>query len=188
MSGLTGAIFTDVGRPSFGASGDFAFASSIAVDPYSFRGVFKSKGGDISTLALHGDAAPGTGGGAFGLDPFVPVLEESGAGSFKAVIFGGNRGRGIFRVSESAIAPVVLSGAPAPGAAGATFTSFDSPTAGASGRIGLLAGLDSIQNPSALYLPEPEASTPLVSALVGALFLLDRKTRTRRRRASTRTH
>lgn len=294
VPGVAGAIFTDVGRPSFGHSGDFAFASSISLNSFSFRGVFRSIDGVITTMALNGDPAPGTDGGVFRLDPLIPVLEKSGAVLFRAAILVGIVDRGLFRASESATVPVLRSGEPAPGTGGATFTSFrdpvinskgdfvfaaslsggssgwgifrsrqdgveavvlagdavpgtgggrfgsipwgqpafddsgavvfradlvdgtsssgifatfggsaypialvgdaapgvpgaaftsfNSPTVGAFGRIGLVAGLDSAHHPQALYLPEPEASTPLVWGLISALFGIERLRAGRSRR------
>ncbi|MBK7948249.1 MAG: hypothetical protein IPK00_05810 [Deltaproteobacteria bacterium] len=298
VPGVAGANFSDVGRPIFGHSGDFAFSSTISLPPFSFRGVFKSIGGIVTTMALNGGAAPGTGGGVFQLNPLEPVLEETGAVLFSAAIFGGNVERGIFRASESATVPVLRSGEPAPGTGGATFgflgdpvmnsqgdfvfvasliggasnwgifrsrqdlveaivlageavpatgggrfgnipwgrpafadsgavvfradlvdgrsssgifatfggsayplalagdvapgisdttfTSFDAPTVGSFGRIGLLAGLDSVHNPTALYLPEPKPSTPLLCALVGALVGIGRVRRPPAGRSSLR--
>ena len=113
-------------------SGEVAFRAVIEGGSAD-AGVFREAAGAIRRVALAGEPAPGTDGGAF--DSFAkPSIDAAGNVYFRAVISGGSVSTGIFRVDPAGVATVVvLPGQAAPDTGGGTYASVGSPRVNAQG-------------------------------------------------------
>jgi len=92
--------------------------------------------GRNDTVALSGQAAPGTGGGTFSISLGTPVLNDSGQTAFSSVITGSTSTQGIFRSdSGSALTAIARAGQSAPGSGGGTFGGLGAAVLNASGQM-----------------------------------------------------
>jgi len=136
-----GGTWSDLRLPSVGDGGSVTFVGSVSggVAP---TGLFLHASGTTSALAWVGDAAPGTGGGAF--DAFhYPLLEPDGDVTFLAGVAGAGVTGGVFRATGTGIEPLILENDPIPGTGGGLITQFKSlPTRGSDGALAFGAGLD----------------------------------------------
>ena len=108
-----GHTFTTFGGPSINASGDVAFEAALTGGAAGY-GLFVDDGSGPGTLALAGDAAPGTGGGTF-FQFFFPAVNAGGDVVFLAATGGGTASGGLFHASPT-ITPLLVDGDSVPGA------------------------------------------------------------------------
>ncbi len=102
-------------------------------------------------VALTGQAAPGTGGGAFS-SLFSPVLNASGQTAFFSTISGGTSTQGFFRSdSGSVLTAIARAGQSAPGSGGGTFSSLFSPVLNASGQTAFLSNITGGTNTQGVF-------------------------------------
>ena len=111
--------------PGFHASaaGQIAFTAFPEGAPLE-QGVFRATGGNIEAIALRGDSAPGTGGAVFGF-LFGLGVDADGDVLFYANDCAGPCYEGLFLSTPTGVVPVVLTGQPAPGTGGGSFSGFD---------------------------------------------------------------
>ncbi len=109
----TGGRFSSFGRPCINDSGAVAFRADISGGTAA-GGVFLFSGGMISSIALRGQAAPGTGSGTF--DAFGDtVINNAGDVAFASGINGGSARSGIFLFSKGTVSAIALDGQVVPG-------------------------------------------------------------------------
>jgi hypothetical protein len=109
--------------PSFG--GEVVFQAPYGLIVAGTDGIFRGTAGADTAVALEGDSAPGTGGGAY--ENFGPP-RTNGLGEivFRSTISGGTSTMGIFVVDSGGVQrAAALQGDAAPGVSGATFSSFE---------------------------------------------------------------
>jgi hypothetical protein len=121
-----------IGRPSFAIVGNLALALSVSGGAWA-------QGYTHSAVALEGDTAPGTGGGAYS-DFDAPSINAPGDVAFHASVAGGSVDRGIFVDSGGTDTAAALPGDSAPGTGGGTYSTFASSTSiNASGDVAFCA-------------------------------------------------
>ena len=124
--------------PATNRRGDVAFFATLLRSPAD-EGIFLARASAITKLAAVGDAVPsGERIAGFGERPAV-ALNEAGDAAFAATLTGGKATSGVFVAHEGKIAAVTLSGAAAPGIAGATLAQFESPALNDAGEVAFLA-------------------------------------------------
>jgi Bacterial Ig domain len=130
-----GTVAGLLGLSSFNNSGTVAFAGSVTIPPAATptNGLFVgAPGGALSTLALDGTIAPGTGGGTFSTQLFgvfssgAVQINDEGDIAFRSGI--GTTSSGYFRIlqSDHTLRAIVLQGQAVPGGLG-TFDVVPSP-------------------------------------------------------------
>lgn len=124
--GTGGAVYDSFHYPVVNGSGEVVFLAGTSGGASS-GGVFLAEAGGIRSLLVEDQVLPGTGGRTIAqFGPTLPTLNESGSSAFSAVLSGEPAEGGLFLYdgASGSIGPVALSGESAPGAGGATFTSF----------------------------------------------------------------
>ena len=102
--------------------------------------------GQVSVVALTGAVAPGTGGARFAaLSP--PAINIDGDVAFAADLSGGSALRGIFKLHQGQLYPIVLQGQSIPGMPNATFWTFSEPSINQSGDMAFTASMQSDSMP-----------------------------------------
>lgn len=129
------------GNPHIGGSGHVAFSADLSGGSAP-RGLFRHVGGATSTLALEGDAAPGTGGGVFANGFYYPAVNDSGAVAFLSEVSGGSSAGGYFLHDGSSLSALVVAGQAIPDTGGASVYGGSSlPTLNAAGSTALAVTL-----------------------------------------------
>src|SRR3954468_8112166 len=101
----------------------------------------------LRTVAVSGEAAPGTGTGVVFAPNFgIPVLDNAGQAVFQAKLAGNGvtttNDAGIWSEGSGALTLIARSGSAAPGVpTGVTFSNFDPPAINASGKAAFFANL-----------------------------------------------
>lgn len=105
-------------------AGQIAFTAAPEGAPLE-QGVFRATGGNIEAIALLGDPAPpGTGGAVFGYLVALGV-DADGDVLFYANDCAGPCYEGLFLSTPAGVVPVVITGQPAPGTGGGSFSGLD---------------------------------------------------------------
>ena len=102
--------------------------------------------GEVSIVALTGDVAPATGGARFAAIS-RSVINNNGDVAFAADLSGGTSLRGIFKLHEGVLYPIVLQGQVASPESGATFWSFSEPGMNQAGDIAFVASIHTDSTP-----------------------------------------
>lgn len=132
--GTGSGTYSSFARPKINGSGEIAFAADLAGSAVT-EGLFRYSGGMVSAAALHGETAPGTGGGTYLAFGDTHALGDAGEVAFRAPIAGGTVGIGVFVDAGGVDEAVALFGDTAPGTGGGTFFGFSAPA---------LAGADAV--------------------------------------------
>jgi hypothetical protein len=128
----------DLDRHGLANSGAVAFLSTLSGGDAA-SGIFVETGAGETSVVLGGDETPA--GGSY--DTFrYPGGSRSGHVLFVADVAGGPPDVGIFLYQGTTGSSIALSGDPAPGSEGGTFTDFHYPAANASGDVVFLASVD----------------------------------------------
>lgn len=149
--------------------------------------LFKPGTGAIS-VAVEDGLAPGTGGGRYAVVPAGPDLNDAGDAVFSAALAGGSADGGVFvrNGATGLVAPVALSGTPAPDSGGATFDQFDLVAINDGGQVAFHTTLSDGTRGVYLATPAPPV-VPMLSAagraLLFALLLAGAAATAPRRRA-----
>jgi hypothetical protein len=83
-------------------------------------GAFRVSSGAVELLSLHGDAAPGTGGGTLDFSSFAAAEVYGDNVVVWSPVSGGTTGFGLFLASDGTLAPLLFQDAVAPGTGGGT--------------------------------------------------------------------
>jgi hypothetical protein len=116
-----GGTMTGLNGPSINDAGDTVFVG-IATGGTATRGIFVADAvGNLSTLVLLGQTAPNTGGGVYSIFSSVHATAAGGS-TFLGTVTGGTTTGGIFGADSGGIHSLVLTGDPAPGTGGGTYS------------------------------------------------------------------
>ncbi len=96
-------------------------------------------GGGASSVAIAGDAAPGTAGGTYAFFGTPAVNPGGNAVVFRASVENAAVGSGVFLHAEASHSAVALEGDPAPGSGAGTYSGFGNPSINGSGDVAFLA-------------------------------------------------
>lgn len=149
--GSGSGTFSFLTDPVLNDSGQTAFRAEI--NGTSTAALYRSSGGSaLTTIAIQGQGATGTGAGTFSSFG-SPVLNQPGQIAFLASINGGTSTSGIFRSSTgSVLTAIALQGQSAAGAAAGTFSQFSSPLMNDAGLTAFRASITGGTSTEGLYL------------------------------------
>jgi hypothetical protein len=133
--GTGGGDFNFFYAPSIDDSGDVVFPADI-LGGLTTSGIFRAASGGISAVAVVGDVAPGTGGGAY-TSIAAPRISNTGRTVFSASVnlTGENSIGGVFLDENGIQSAVALAGQTAPGTGGGTYSGFTSPDVSDDGKV-----------------------------------------------------
>lgn len=138
--GTGGGTYSNfAGDASIDAARNVSFSAFVTGGSVG-EGIFAGSSGADTAVALPGDPAPDTGGGAYsGLSG--PALDGSGELAFFATVTGGSVGEGVFVVSGGTDTAVALPGDVAPGTGGTYSSVAGVPSINASGEVAFHASV-----------------------------------------------
>lgn len=162
-----GGTWTAFGWPSLGDAGDVVFGAEIAAGAAA-SGLFLDTAGGLTTLALQGGGAPGTGGATF--DSFhYPVVNGAGEVVFLAGVSGATSDGGLFLVDSGGLSALLVANQVLPGTGGRTIAQFGPtlPTLNENGSSAFSAVLSGEPESSGLFLSDGTTGAIGLVALSG---------------------
>ncbi len=157
--GTGGARIASMSQGMLNNVGQIGFSSNLTGGSAA-RGAFLYSHGQISAIALQGQAAPGGSPGLTFSDFSSPVVNDSGDAVFIARVSDG--GPAIYLFSGNQLTKVVDSGMSVPGAPGRNFFLFRSPQINNRGDIVFEADLDSSPPLNGLWMVSGGIMKPVV--------------------------
>lgn len=136
--------FTSFDLPTINRTGQIAIRGSSTTENGSTKdgGIFVHRDGELFTVAMEGEIAPGTSGFKLFDDVGRPRINDNGQVAFlgRLQVRGFPAGEGIWLGDENTLEPVYQSGVPVPGLEGdARFSTFSDPLIDAAGNTAFVA-------------------------------------------------
>jgi hypothetical protein len=143
-------------------NGTAAFVAGVSGGTSS-SGIFSGSGGPLTTIAVQGQTAPGTGGGGF-LNLRTPALNENGTVVFRADISAGTSLSGIFKGNGGSLTQIAVQGQAAPGTGGGTFSAFNDPAIiNTNGTTAFLANIAGGTGNQGIFLADGSSIIPVAA-------------------------